>query len=271
MRSQDLSASLQQFDKRTIELFMVRADKSHPPDHLSDRRIAGLMETNGRERRHRYFTLLNYQKLVSQEALDQSSAGYEETVKSGVGGFFPQDASGFYEDEASLAAYQDSFNIDDGMRLVKKTKKRKFKNPMLPDGTVKKGRPTKKHQQSLNTNAVASTSKVVEVAEVEPPPSASLSYPTLFLLSFAQNESGVDRQKHRSPRQFFKSKSPHKCLILYLKVTLVLVLLRSINCLSQPYGPTVPTLLLPMTLLYLQRKLYERPHPLIPCLEPSLR
>jgi len=190
MRSQDLSASLQQFDKRTIELFMVRADKSHPPDHLSDLRIAGLMETNGRERRHRYFTLLNYQKLVSQEALDQSSAGYDETVKNGVGGFFPQDAGAFYEDDAALATYQDSFNIDDGTRLAKKSKKRKFKNPMLPDGTVKKGRPTKKHQQLLKANAVASSSQLVEVFDEEPPPSMSPSCSKASLSTCTQNAKG---------------------------------------------------------------------------------
>ncbi|KAF5377206.1 hypothetical protein D9615_006321 [Tricholomella constricta] len=139
MTLNELSAALCQFDKRTIELLLTRAEKFPPPAHLGDLGVAGLMETSGRERRHRYFTVASYRKLVAKEKLDNSSAGYADVNFSNAGGFLPVESNLFYEDRDALFQYQDAF------KDVEKAggKKRTFKNPILADGSVKQGRPRK--------------------------------------------------------------------------------------------------------------------------------
>ncbi|KAJ3509802.1 hypothetical protein NLJ89_g5025 [Agrocybe chaxingu] len=138
----EFSSSLGQFDKRTIELLLARADRSRPPVHLSDWHVAGLMETNGRERRHRYYTVANYRKLVTREELDKTSAGYQDIDLSHSGEFYPIDAGLFYQTQKDLTRYSDSFKGAGGQQPGT-TKKRVFKNPILPNGQVKRGRPRK--------------------------------------------------------------------------------------------------------------------------------
>ncbi|GLB36492.1 putative B-block binding subunit of TFIIIC [Lyophyllum shimeji] len=197
MTLNELSAALCQFDKRTIELLLTRAEKFPPPAHLSDLGIAGLMETSGRERRHRYFTVASYRQLVAKENLDNHSA-YSEVDFSNVGGFLPVEANLFYENEDALVQYQDAF------KAVEKAsaKKRTFKNPILPDGSVKQGRPrkypvgedprslrkqaTKRKRESIASKAVAhedeeQSAKRMRVEEDEetaaPPPAKSAIVP----------------------------------------------------------------------------------------------
>ncbi|KAH9486640.1 Transcription factor tau subunit sfc3 [Psilocybe cubensis] len=143
MTLNDLSTSLCHFDKRTIELLLSRAVHHHPPSHLSDLRIAPLIETSGRERRHRYITVANYRKLVAQEKLDNKSfAGYDNIDLSDVGGFLPVPGSLFYEKDAEMIQFCDSFKRNEQGRISKAGNK-KTKNPILPDGRIKRGRPRK--------------------------------------------------------------------------------------------------------------------------------
>ncbi|TFK36810.1 hypothetical protein BDQ12DRAFT_633054 [Crucibulum laeve] len=142
MTLNELSSALCQFDKRTIELLLTRADKYPPPSHLRDLGIAGLMETSGRERRHRYYTIAAYRSLVAREQLNKSSAGYGDIDLDNVGGFCPLDRSVFYDDEAILFNYQDVFK-DKSKAKSGKGRKNPPKNPILPDGSVKQGRPRK--------------------------------------------------------------------------------------------------------------------------------
>ncbi|KAG6885704.1 hypothetical protein C0993_010876 [Termitomyces sp. T159_Od127] len=139
MTLNELSAALCQFDKRTIELLLTRAEKFPPPSHLSDLGISGLMETSGRERRHRYFTVASYRKLLAKEQLDNSSAGCSEVDLFNVGKFLPVDSNLFYKDKDALYRYQDSFKGSEKLSGKKHTPK----NPILADGTVKQGRPRK--------------------------------------------------------------------------------------------------------------------------------
>lgn len=99
------------------------------------------METSGRERRHRYYTVACYRKLVSNEQLDKSSAGYGDVDLRNVGGFYSFDSGIFYESESDLFNYEDSFK-DEKTRIANPVK-RQPKNPILPDGSVKQGRPRK--------------------------------------------------------------------------------------------------------------------------------
>lgn len=117
------------------------------------------METSGRERRHRYYTVKNYQKLVSQEALDKESAGYHDTGHASCGGFYQLPADMFYRDEGELRMYQDSFKGDELSQPPKKATKRAPKNPILPDGTVKRGRPRKHPPKAEDPRPSSQSSK----------------------------------------------------------------------------------------------------------------
>ena len=87
---------------------MARADKFPPPSHLSDLSIAGLMETSGRERRHRYYTVANYYKLVSEEALDKPSACFTDIDLVNIGRFHAIRSDLFYENDKELVHRQDA-------------------------------------------------------------------------------------------------------------------------------------------------------------------
>lgn len=151
---QELSTALGNFDKRTIELFLARADKSPPPPHLADLGIAGLMETSGRERRHRYYTVAAYQKLIAAEQLDKSSAGFESVDTSQTGGYGTHVDSLFYNEVAELIRFEDTFH-----RAKGKSTKRLYKNPILADGSVKKGRPRKQPVAEENGEGPAKKTK----------------------------------------------------------------------------------------------------------------
>lgn len=142
MTLNELSAALCRFDKRTIELLLARAEKFPPSSHLSDLGIVGLMETSGRERRHRYYTVASYRKLVIKENLDNSTAGYADVDFTNVGGFLEVDPNLFYSDQNALSKYQDDFQ-DKAKTKNAKPRKHLLTNPILPDGTVKQGRPRK--------------------------------------------------------------------------------------------------------------------------------
>ncbi|KAJ3835083.1 hypothetical protein F5878DRAFT_328184 [Lentinula raphanica] len=119
----ELSTALCNFDRRTIELILARAERFQPPSHLSDLGVAALLETSGRERRHRYFTISAYRILVERENLDKSSAGYGDVDLDNIGGFMHVDPGQFYQDDEELHRYQDEFKDDDLVKAEKVGKK----------------------------------------------------------------------------------------------------------------------------------------------------
>ena len=133
---QELSQSLCRFDKRTIELLLTRAEKNQPPLHLSDLGTAELMETFGRERRHRYYTVSAFRSLAARERLDDSATGYANVDFSVVGGFAVVDPELFYASQASLVTYTDKPKEQSDSPP---SRKHKSKNSTLPDGHVKSG------------------------------------------------------------------------------------------------------------------------------------
>lgn len=157
----ELSTALNNFDKRTIELLLARAEKSQPPQHLADLGIAGLMETSGRERRHRYYTIAAYKQLVAAEQLDKSAAGFGNVDLSHQGEWAEMPLATFYDDVAQLHKFQDTFT-----RATKTTAKGKrvYKNPILPDGSVKQGRP-RKHPEGSTKADKKKKRKIEEMAK----------------------------------------------------------------------------------------------------------
>ncbi len=165
---QELSSSLCNFDKRTIELLLTRAEKFAPPEHLNDLGISGLMETSGRERRHRYFTVSAYHKLVSKENLDKSSAGLSDVSFDDIGGFMKIASGSFYSDIDVLESYQDEFKeAADVAReaATGKPRKKPPKNPVLPDGSAKRGRSSKKADEVSNAVKPARNTKKRKLAD----------------------------------------------------------------------------------------------------------
>jgi len=155
---QDLSSALCQFDRRTIELLLTRAERSPPPSHLRDFGIATLMETHGRERRNRYYTLASYRDLVTRERLDHSTDAYVNVDFNDVGGFNRFDPNLFYEEDAVLCEYQDKFRDKEKARIGK-PRRYPLKNPILPDGSVKQGRPRKHPLPSIAEDSTATPGK----------------------------------------------------------------------------------------------------------------
>jgi len=99
------------------------------------------METSGRERRHRYFTIAAYHELIARESLDNSSSAYSDIALTQVGDFLLTSPDLFYDDDNALFKYQDSFK--DMEKVTQNTRRRPLKNPILADGSVKQGRPRK--------------------------------------------------------------------------------------------------------------------------------
>ncbi|KAJ8517040.1 hypothetical protein ONZ45_g5742 [Pleurotus djamor] len=121
----ELSSRLGDFDKRTIELLLSRAEKQTPPSHLSDLGVAIIMENYGRERRNRYFTVASYRQLLENEKLDPTIAGYGDANSSDtLQGFANVSANMFYEDVEALVAFHDAFLEQAPDAESKKTKKK---------------------------------------------------------------------------------------------------------------------------------------------------
>lgn len=104
-----MCASLGNFDKRTIELLLTRASNNRPPAHLADLATVDLMETYGRERRHRYFTLAAYRCVMTSEQLQDTTTSAIDIDLSPVGDFATLDPKHFYTSTGKLHFYQDSF------------------------------------------------------------------------------------------------------------------------------------------------------------------
>ncbi|KAF8640756.1 hypothetical protein AX17_000406 [Amanita inopinata Kibby_2008] len=141
MTLQDLSTAMSEFDKRTMELALTRAEKFAPPLHLTDLGVSSLLETSGRERRHRYYTVSSYRALVAKEKLDMVVNEYPDVDLAHAGEFSQSDPTSFYVEQSQLQNHQDSFK--DKVNIVK-PRKRPLKNPILADGKVKLGRPRKR-------------------------------------------------------------------------------------------------------------------------------
>lgn len=137
-------------------------DRHPPPAHLADLSIIQVLETHGRERRYRVFTLGGYTKLIAREGFEQPSGIYSAEDIARAGGFIQVHESDFYETQGDLEAFLKRWNgarinkIKDsangngkkrknaGEDMEPKVSKKKWVNPILPDGTRKKGRPLKK-------------------------------------------------------------------------------------------------------------------------------
>ena len=121
------------------------------------------METYGRERRHRYFTLAAYKCVMANERLQDTTPSAVDVDLSRVGDFTTLDPKNFYATTGKLHSFQDSFKDiattkgkkrkrdegssgEEGEPLRKPKRGRPRKTPVSTDASVvprKRGRPRK--------------------------------------------------------------------------------------------------------------------------------
>ncbi|PIL30968.1 transcription factor [Ganoderma sinense ZZ0214-1] len=158
MTLNELSAALGNFDKRTIDLLLNRLEKDPPPAHLADLGIAQLAETHGRERRYKYYTVAHYLALAEREKFEDQR--YRDADMSAVGAFLHVDADVFYEDDDELDRHVREMSTSKGSGPTAKAKgKKKYTNPTLPDGSIKRGRPRKSQGAGEDGEAMPTPSK----------------------------------------------------------------------------------------------------------------
>ncbi|KAG1889373.1 hypothetical protein F4604DRAFT_1877037 [Suillus subluteus] len=152
----EICSALGNFDKRTIELLLTRAAKSRPPAHLSDLGTADFMESFGRERRHRYYTLAAYTTVMASEKLGDTTTSYVDIDVSKAGDFAVFHEAMFYDDDETLHYYEDMFKDKEDAKVKTGAKKRKrpatedpgddeaVEDTPEPVPKAKRGRPPKK-------------------------------------------------------------------------------------------------------------------------------
>ncbi|TRM66006.1 hypothetical protein BD626DRAFT_613048 [Schizophyllum amplum] len=131
----EISDSLNQFDKRTVELLLARAEKDPPPPHIGDLSIVSLMETAGRERRNRYYS---------------SSNQYTDEDFARVGEFAEFGADIIYDDEKELARYQDDYK--GSCKPVKADKRSKKAKAAIKDSGTPAKKPRKRKLQDMEVD-----------------------------------------------------------------------------------------------------------------------
>ncbi|KAG2370198.1 hypothetical protein BDR07DRAFT_1386752 [Suillus spraguei] len=161
---QEICSALGNFDKRTIELLLTRAAKSRPPTHLSDLGTADFMESFGRERRHRYYTLAAYTTVMASEKLEDTTMSYVDIDLSKAGDFAVFHEAMFYDNDETLHYYEDTFKDKEGTKVRAGAKKRK--RPETEDDEAveapepvpkaKRGRPPKKPREDVGDISVPS-------------------------------------------------------------------------------------------------------------------
>jgi len=132
------------FDPRIVEHILQGFDKSRPHSNMLDFGVMVMDETYGRERRHRWFTFRGYKALLSQEDINEAEHELPADLAN-TGGFTDMPPDLFYDTLEQLHQRQDT----DSREEKTKKKRKPPKNPILPDGTVKRGRPRKNQPSAM--------------------------------------------------------------------------------------------------------------------------
>ncbi len=131
------------------------------------------METSGRERRRRYFSTSAYRELLSKEKFEAPDMLTSDDAT--LAGFFSQlEETSFYAEKKVLHIYQDSYK--DKINIEKR-RKRPLKNPILPDGRVKLGRPRKKPADQVASSESTATGPIGSDVSLSKPAVTATSPP----------------------------------------------------------------------------------------------
>lgn len=129
---------------------MYRLERFPPPSHLADLTACDFLENQGRERRHRYYTLTGYLTFIRNENIDEAGrmSRYTSLDISQSGGFYSQPDHIFYKDSSALIKFEDEYK-DKGK--PNKSAPRKIGRPRKDDSKSPKG---KSVTQETNTGSV---------------------------------------------------------------------------------------------------------------------
>jgi hypothetical protein len=116
------------------------------------------METSGRERRHRYYTVANYYKLISEEALDKSSACFTDIDLVDIGKFYAIRSDSFYQNDEELVHHQDAAKDSEPVRGLE-PKKSSEGRPLVPFKHSRARIPTSLQDKKLDGNQCRSSVK----------------------------------------------------------------------------------------------------------------
>lgn len=130
---------------------MYRLERFPPPPHLVDLATCDFLENQGRERRHRYYTLTGYLAFIHNENIDDAgrTSRYTSMDTSLSGGFYPQPDQIFYRDPASLIKYEDEYKGKG--KLIKEGPSRKLGRPRKDDASSQGKASSKNKATSLAT------------------------------------------------------------------------------------------------------------------------
>ena len=128
---------------------MHRLERFPPPSHLTDLTVCEFLENQGRERRHRYYTLTGYLSFIRNENIDDAgrTGRYTSMDISQSGGFYPQADHQFYKDSVALIKFQDEYN--DKAKPLKEGLLRK--GPRKDDSKPPNRKSVRKDETSLST------------------------------------------------------------------------------------------------------------------------
>ncbi|VDB93398.1 unnamed protein product [Peniophora sp. CBMAI 1063] len=168
MTLNDIVSALGNFDRRTLELILSRADRTSPPSHLADLRVSQMLETHGKERRYRFYTLRHYAAVVAREGLDDSRGPYAGATEEleGAGGFMECRGEEFYEGEEELRGFVDEFTGEDAKG---RARQKRGKAREEGEGPKKRGRKRKRADTVYDENPGAAGEGGAEEDVDEPP------------------------------------------------------------------------------------------------------
>ncbi|KAI0032488.1 hypothetical protein K488DRAFT_49752 [Vararia minispora EC-137] len=147
MTLNDLATTLHNFDKRTLELLLSRLEKSPPPPHLTDLHVTQMMETHGKERRYRYYTLAAYRDIITREGLDDTDA-YAGVSLERAHGFAVVKDTDFYETEEQRDRFVNEFKGGNAEKPRKSRGRPQKDSATARKGDTLKGRKRKREEMA---------------------------------------------------------------------------------------------------------------------------
>jgi hypothetical protein len=134
-----------------VELILYRLERFPPPPHLADLAACDFLENQGRERRHRYYTLTGYLSFIRDENIDDAglTSRYTSMDISQSGGFYHQSDHIFYKDSTALIEFEDKFK--DKVKGPKETAPRKIGRPRKDDSKPPNEKPVTKGKDKKPT------------------------------------------------------------------------------------------------------------------------
>lgn len=125
----DMKGALGELNSRTLEAILGRYERSVHPPHLCDYAIQSVLETVGREKRLRWFSLAGYHERCRLDGLTDLPGMKQFTYPEEAGGFSRLETIGFYETPLAFREFASTWNTNASGFVSKPTKAKAGKGP----------------------------------------------------------------------------------------------------------------------------------------------